>query len=452
MNESPAREIWQKTLAELQSQVSKTNYETWLKETIGISYQNDRLVVGAPSPFAIEWLEKRLHSLITKTLIGIAGHEVEVSFEISTAAPSEADKDKAKKRVKNGSVVNSRKACPGPFNPKYTFDCFIVGSCNRLAHAAALGVAEKPGVVYNPLFIYGGVGLGKTHLLHAVGHTVATNRLQVLYISTEQFTNEFIRAIRERKTEDFRERYRNVDVLLIDDIQFLIGKEQTQECFFHTFNELHNANRQIVITSDRPPRSMPLLEDRLRSRFTWGLIADIQPPDLETRLAILQAKAEEQGVNVPKEILEILGRRAHKSIRELEGYLNRVMAYAKLMEAPLTVDLANQALTEVAETTPKRNIDTAHIIEIVAKYFDLETAALSGKSRDKLTTLARYVAVYLMREEMGHAFAAIGRELGGRDHSAILRGYAKITEEVNANPQLRADVLEIRDLLYSKSP
>jgi len=452
VNKSDAKEIWQATLAELQSQVNRTNYDTWLKDTIGISYQNDQFVVGVPSPFAIEWLEKRLHSLITKTLIGITGDEVEVNFEIHVVEPSVADKEKRRRNAKNGHTANGRKTGPCPFNPKYTFDCFIVGHCNRLAHAAALAVAEKPGVIYNPLFIYGGVGLGKTHLLHAVGHLASASGLRVLYISTEQFTNEFIRAIRERKTEEFREKCRNVDVLLIDDIQFLIGKEQTQEGFFHTFNDLHNANRQIIITSDRPPRSMPLLEDRLSSRFTWGLIADIQPPDLETSLAILQVKAEEQEVMVPKEILDLVARRGHKSIRELEGCLNRVIAFAKLTEAHITLELASQALTEVIDPAPKRDFDSAYIIGVVAKYFELEPAALTGKSRDKMTSLARHVAVYLMREEVGHAYAAIGRELGGRDHSGILRGYEKITEQMNANPQLRGDILEIRDLLYSKSP
>jgi len=337
------------------------------------------------------------------------------------------------------------------FNPKYTFHSFIVGSCNRLPHAAALAVAEKPGRVYNPLFIYGGVGLGKTHLLHAIGHMALASNLRVLYVSTEQFTNEFIKAIRERKTEDFRQKYRGVDVLLVDDIHFLIGKEQTQEGFFHTFNDLHNDNRQIVISSDRPPKSMPLLEDRLRSRFGWGLITDIQPPDLETRLAILQAKAEEQGVTILQEVLDLIARKAQKSIRELEGSLNRVVAFARLTNAPLTLEVASQALTEFPSPGPRRSLSPPAIIDTVAKYFELEPEALEGKKRDKLTALARHVAVYLIREEIGRPFTDIGRQLGGRDHSAILRGYAKIAAEINISPQLRRDILEIRELLYSKS-
>jgi len=455
VKERSAREIWEAALGELQLQVTKTNYDTWLRETVGLSYQDNQFVLGVPSPFAIEWLEKRLHSLIKKTIIGITGHDIKVRFQIHSAEHGTAEKGKGKGSTRNPSsaalAVNNRKINPSTFNPKYTFDCFIVGNCNRLAHAAALGVAEKPGGVYNPLFLYGGVGLGKTHLLHAIGHFVSISKLRVLYVSTEQFTNEFIKAIRERKTDDFRQKYRNVDVLLVDDIHFLIGKEQTQEGFFHTFNDLHNGNRQIVITSDRPPRSMPLLEDRLRSRFAWGLIADIQPPDLETRLAILQAKAEGQRVALPREVLDFIARKAHKSIRELEGSLNRVVAFAKLTKAPLTVELASQALTEFADATPRRVLLAVHIIETVAKYFELEPQALTGKGRDKQTALARHITVYLMREETGRPFAAIGRELGGRDHSAILRGYEKIAEEINGSPQLRGDVLEIRELLYSKS-
>lgn len=455
MKERSAGEIWQAALGELQLQVTKTNYDTWLRDTVGLGYEDKQVVVGVPSPFAIEWLERRLHSLIKKTLIGVTGHDLEVRFQIHSAENPTATKAKgkgsARSSVAAGPAASSSKVSACTFNPKYTFDGFIVGTCNRLAHAAALGVAEKPGRVYNPLFLYGGVGLGKTHLLHAIGHFVSLSKLRALYVSTEQFTNEFIRAIRERKTEEFREKYRSVDVLLMDDIHFLIGKEQTQEGFFHTFNDLHNGNHQIVITSDRPPRSMPLLEDRLRSRFTWGLIADIQPPDLETRVAILQVKSEEQGVALPREVLDLVARKAQKSIRELEGSLNRVIAFAKLTKAPLTVELATQALTEFADAAPRRVLDTAHIIETVAKYFELESRSLTGKSRDKQATLARHIAVYLIREETGRPFAAIGRELGGRDHSAILRGYEKIAEQVNSNPQLRGDLIELRELLYSRS-
>ena len=444
-----AKEIWEAVLGELQLQITRTNYDTWLKDTVGLSHHADLFVVGVPSPFAIEWLDKRLHSLIKKTLIGITGSNLNVRFQIQEQSTLLRSKRGAKSSVSSSLLNSNRKISSNTFNPKYTFNSFIVGNCNRLAHAAALGVAEKPGSVYNPLFIYGGVGLGKTHLLHAIGHFVHQTKLRVIYVSTEQFTNEFIKAIRERKTEEFRQKYRGVDVLLIDDIHFIIGKEQTQEGFFHTFNDLHNANRQLVITSDRPPKSMPLLEDRLRSRFGWGLITDIQHPDLETRLAILQAKAEENGVSVPQEVLDLIARKAQKSIRELEGSLNRVIATARLTRAPLTIDLASKALVEFPDTTPRRALNPPSIIATVAKYFDLDPGSLVGERRDKQTALARHIAVYLTREETEHSFSEIGRALGGRDHSAILRGYQKIAAEINTSPQLRRDIIEIREKLYS---
>lgn len=444
-----AKEIWEAVLGELQLQLTRTNYDTWLKDTVGLSQQGDQFVVGVPSPFAVEWLEKRLHSLIKKTLIGITGDELNVRFQIQERSILPKSKRGAKASVSSSLANSNRKIGSNNFNPKYTFNSFIVGNCNRLAHAAALGVAEKPGSVYNPLFIYGGVGLGKTHLLHAIGHFVSQINLRVLYVSTEQFTNEFIKAIRERKTEEFRQKYRGVDVLLIDDIHFIIGKEQTQEGFFHTFNDLHNANRQIVITSDRPPKSMPLLEDRLCSRFEWGLIADIEPPDLETRLAILQAKAEENQVSLPPEVLDLIARKSQRSIRELEGSLNRVIAFARLTRAPLSVEIASKALTDFPDTSPRRALSPPTIIATVAKYLDIDPAALQGQRRDKQTALARHIAVYLIREETDHSFSEIGRALGGRDHSAILRGYQKIATEINTIPQLRRDIIEIREKLDS---
>ena len=447
-----AKEIWEAVLGELQLQLTRTNYDTWLKDTVGLSCHGDQFVVGVPSPFAIEWLEKRLHSLIKKTLIGVTGDDLNVRFQIQGQSTLLKSKRGVKSSFSSILPNSNRRINSNTFNPKYTFDSFIVGNCNRLAHAAAMGVAEKPGSVYNPLFIYGGVGLGKTHLLHAIGHFVCQTKLRVIYVSTEQFTNEFIKAIRERKTEEFRQKYRGVDVLLIDDIHFIIGKEQTQEGFFHTFNDLHNANRQIVITSDRPPKSMPLLEDRLSSRFGWGLIADVQPPDLETRLAILQAKAEENKISVPPEVIDFIARKVQKSIRELEGALNRVVAYSRLSKVTITTELASQALAEFPESAPRRSISPAIIIANVAKYFDLEPEALTGKRRDKMTALARHLAIYLVREETGSSFSEIGRVLGNRDHSSILRGYDKLSLAINTNPQLRRDAIEIREQIFAKRP
>ena len=312
-------------------------------------------------------------------------------------------------------------------------------------------MAKSPGDSHNPLFIYGGAGLGKTHLLHAIGHAALASKNQVLYVSAEQFTNEFINAIQHRKTEEFRNKYRSVDILLIDDIHFISGKEQTEESFFHTFNELHNANRQIAITSDCSPESMPLLEDRLRSRFEWGLIADIQPPDFETRLAILQARAEQQGANVSSDVLELIAQRAQKNIRELEGSLNRVIAYAKLTRAFLTPKLAAQALEDIARKTPKSgSITPSLVIEAVANSFQLAPVALKSGKRGKEIVLARQVAMYLIRQETSCSLAQIGKELGDRDHSTVIHACDKIASHINTSAYLKHKILDIQQKLNPK--
>ena len=446
-----AAEVWQSALGELQLQVARANYQTWLKDTKGLSYRNGEFVVGVPSIFAAEWLDKRLSSLVKKTLISITGRELQVCFQVDGA---EAEPETIKPADKSSREILTTDYSPPRLNPRYTFDTFVVGSANRLAHAAALGVAETPGSAYNPLFIYGGVGLGKTHLLHAIGRVSLDSGLRLLYVSAEQFTNEFITAIRERKTEDFRNRYRTADILLIDDIHFISGKEQTQEGFFHTFNNLHESNRQIVITSDRPPKSMPLLEDRLRSRFEWGLIADIQPPDLETRIAILRAKAEEWGkiekqeVQVSQNVLEFIARRVQQNIRELEGSLNRVIAFSKLNRVEITPELAAQALEDLVGQHAMTNLTPHKVIETVAHYFKLTTEDLKGKKRDQQTAMARQITMYLVRQETHCPLDGIGQELGGRDHSTVIHACEKIAYEVNTNPARRRQVQDIRGQLY----
>ncbi|MDI6814747.1 MAG: chromosomal replication initiator protein DnaA, partial [Dehalococcoidales bacterium] len=384
MRAGSAQQIWEAALGELQIQVNKPNYRTWLEKTIGLSYQDNQFVVGVPNTFVAEYLDKNLRSLIEKTLIGLTHHDLKVLFQVDTRDQNSPDSSGGREEISL-----ARQVSPPRFNPKYTFDSFIVGSCNRLAHAAALGVAKNPGHSHNPLFIYGGAGLGKTHLLQAIGHVALASCIQVLYVSAEQFTNEFINAIRERKTEKFRNKYRSVDMLLIDDIHFISGKEQTEESFYHTFNELHNANRQIAITSDRPPKSLPLLTEQLRSRFEWGLIADIKPPDFETRQAILRAKAEREGTNVAPEVLELIAHRVQQNIRELEGCLNRVIAYAKLVRALITPELAAKALEDIASKEPKNALITpSQIIEAVADSFQLAPSDLKSRKRDKETALA----------------------------------------------------------------
>lgn len=336
---------------------------------------------------------------------------------------------------------------PPRLNQRYTFSTFIVGSGNQLAHAASQAVADAPGYAYNPLFLYGGVGLGKTHLLHAIGHTALERNLTVLYVSSETFTNEIVNAILYRKTEEFRAKYRSVDVLLVDDIQFIAGKDSTEEEFFHTFNSLYETNRQIVICSDRPPRAIVTLEERLRSRFEWGLIADIQPPDLETRIAILRAKAEVSGRHTPDEVILYVANRVQSNIRELEGSMNRVMAFADLQGLPMTIETAKAAMASLTADTRQRRVSIDDILNAVAEYYHIQVVDLIGKKRDKNIVVPRHVAMYLMRQETEASLQEIGQALGGRDHSTVLHGCENITREVNENTTLRKEVMAIRQQL-----
>lgn len=336
---------------------------------------------------------------------------------------------------------------PPRLNQRYTFSTFIVGSGNRLAHAASQAVADDPGYAYNPLFLYGGVGLGKTHLLHAIGHTALERNLTVLYVSSETFTNEIVNAILYRKTEEFRAKYRSVDVLLVDDIQFIAGKDSTEEEFFHTFNSLYETNRQIVICSDRHPKAIVSLEERLRSRFEWGLTADIQPPDLETRIAILRAKAEASGRQTPDDVVLFVANRVQSNIRELEGSLNRVMAFAELQGLPMTIDTAKAAMANLAADIRQRRVSIEDVLSAVADYYRVQVDDLKGKKRDKHIVVPRHVAMYLMRQETDASLQEIGQLLGGRDHSTVLHGCENITREINENTTLRKEVLAIRQQL-----
>ena len=332
-------------------------------------------------------------------------------------------------------------------NPRYTFDAFIVGNSNRLAHAASLAVAEAPGESYNPLFLYGGVGLGKTHLLHAIGHQGVHTGLAVLYVSSEQFTNEIVNAIRYRTTEEFRAKYRSVDILLVDDIQFIAGKESTEEEFFHTFNSLHEMSKQIVICSDRPPKAIVSLEERLRSRFEWGLIADIQPPDLETRMAILRVKADLLRYRVPDDIIAYIAGRVQTNIRELEGCLNRLMAYQQLHRTDLTMDVARAAMSSLGNDARESRLTSKQIAEAVAEYYHVSLDAMTGKQRDKHIVTPRQIAMYLMRQETQASLLEIGQLFGGRDHSTVLHSCEKIERDVNLNPALRREIVAIREQL-----
>jgi chromosomal replication initiator protein len=438
-----AQDIWDAALGELQLQVSKANYRTWLEKTKGLSFQDNYLVLGVSNTFVAEYLDKNLRSLIEKTLIGITQSEVKVSFQVENNSVRIVES-------KPGEQVNSVASASAlsnltRLNPKYTFDSFVVSNCNRMAFAAASGASEKPGLSsYNPLYIYGGVGLGKTHLLNALGNAALNRGMRVIYVSAEQFTTEFVNSLKERKTEDFRNKYRRAEMLLIDDIQFISGKEQTEESFFHIFNELRDADRQIALTSNCPPHSIPLIEDRLRSRLEWGLSTGIQSPDFETRLAILQTKAQKEGVELSPDVLEYIADRIKQNIRELEGSLNRVVAYAKLLRTIVTPELASDALDDIADKQPKKVLTPTLLLETVAEYFDMDVEDLKGSKREKKIALARQISMYILREQTDFSLSRIGRELGGRQPILVSQAYKKISEEITANPALKQSIIDIQ--------
>ncbi|UCG54274.1 MAG: chromosomal replication initiator protein DnaA [Dehalococcoidia bacterium] len=436
-----AQNIWETALGELQIQVNKPNFQTWFSGSRGLTYEGDQFVIGVSNTFIAEYLEKNQRSLIEKTLIGLTGRNINVFFSVTST-----NQEIAKNSTNDAGVPLLKDS---GLNNKYTFDSFIVGSCNRLAYAAALGVAQNPGQSYNPLFIYGGPGLGKTHLLQSIGNMARANNEAVLYASGEQFTNDFINAIRQQRMDEFRHRYRNVDVLLIDDIQFISGKEQTEESFFHTFNDLHNSNRQIIIASDRPPKSMPLIENRLRSRFGWGLIVDIQPPGLETRLAILQAKTDQFGTDTPPDVLEYIARQIKRNIRELEGGLNRVIAYARLLRAQASTELAAKALTDIAslKSSVSCSIQPA-FLNTIASDFNLTPEDLIGRRRDKEIVQARQVAMYLLKKQNKCSLGEIGSLLGGRNPSTVIHACEKVAHDIQANPILKRKVQRIQKKIY----
>jgi chromosomal replication initiator protein len=465
------KELWRAALGELQLAMPKANYDTWFKETYVVSEEDDVFCIGVPNAFAREWLENKYRTQVRASLQRLVGRTVDVRFITvpGGAAPaagtgqrpansgySGQNSDRSGATVTPVAPVSERRSEGAPvtaiLNPRYTFATFVVGSNNRLAHAAALSVAERPGHSYNPLFVYGGSGLGKTHLMHAIGHAVLSRhpKKRVAYATSEKFTNEFINSIRGQKSEEFRERYRRIDVLLIDDIQFIAGKEGTQEEFFHTFNAIHEEGKQIIMSSDRPPKAIPQLEDRLRSRFEWGLIADISAPDLETRTAILRAKAEAANVAVPPPVIDFLAQRIVSNIRELEGALTRIVAYATLNAVAVTTELAQTMLQNILYNPRRQSLSPERIVETVAKYYGVPSDQLRGKARDKQIVLPRQIAMYLMREETEAPLLRIGEALGGRDHSTILHGCEKIEREMGENDDFRRDINSLRELLYAE--
>jgi chromosomal replication initiator protein len=429
-----AQDIWETALGELQVEVSKANFSTWFKKTTGLNYEDGTFAIGVPNTFIAEYLEKNQHSLIERVLTGVTHSEVRLEFRVADGSQN---------------LLTAPTILP-LFNPRYTFDTFVVGNSNNLAYAAATRVAENPGQNYNPLFIHGASGLGKTHLLHAIGNCAVNKNYQAVCVSAEQYTNELVTSIREKKTEEFRHKFRTVDLLLLDDIQFFAGKEQIEESFFHTFNELHSNNHQIVITSDRPPQAFSTLTERLRSRLEWGLVADLQAPDFDTRLGVLKAKAQRDGIELKDDVLEFIALQIKENVRALEGSLNRVIAYARLLRTMITPDLAARAIDDIACKQPRLPPATpALITETVARNFQITLSDIRGRHRDENTVMARQIAMYLMRNETDCSLADIGRELGGRSPATISYACEKMSNALNNDPQLRRQVFDIQQKLHA---
>ncbi|SDC43624.1 MULTISPECIES: chromosomal replication initiator protein DnaA [unclassified Candidatus Frackibacter] len=425
--------IWQKALEIFQSKLSKPSFQTWLKSTKLIAIEENNILVEVPNEFSKDWLETRYDNLIKETINQLINRNLDVKFVIPEPQKEESNNkinDKKEKKIKEKESQNKKNT--SFLNPKYTFDTFVIGSSNRFAHAASLAVAEAPAKAYNPLFIYGDVGLGKTHLMHAIGHYILKHdsSLKVVYVTSEKFTNELINSIRDDKTVKFRNKYRNIDILLVDDIQFLAGKERTQEEFFHTFNALHEASKQIIISSDRPPKEIPTLEERLRSRFEWGLITDIQEPDLETRIAILRKKATLEDLEVPNEVIVYIANQIHSNIRELEGALIRVVAYSSLTNKNITVELAQEALKDIIPTSEPKEINMELIQKVVTEYYNLEMKDMKSKKRTRAIAFPRQIAMYISRELTDASLPKIGENFGGRDHTTVLHAYDKISTKI----------------------
>ena len=434
------KDIWNDTLTLMEQKVSGPSFETWLKETEAVNLDNDTLIVGVPTEFVKEWLDNRYAQLIRDVLSEVTGLTLKVTFIVGKET---SVFETPRGKVDRDEVISAQ------LNPKYTFESFVIGNSNRFAHAAALAVAEAPAKAYNPLFIYGGVGLGKTHLMNAIGHFVQQHYAgsKVVYLSTERFTNDFINSIRDNRTVEFRNKYRSIDVLIIDDIQFLAGKEQTQEEFFHTFNALHENNKQIIISSDRQPKEIPTLEDRLRSRFEWGLITDIQPPDLETRAAILRKKAALEQLNISNEVFLQIANKVSTNIRELEGALIRIKAYASMTGQDINESLVEMALKDILPDIKDEPFTVEKIQKVVASYFSLRVEEMKAKKRTKAVAYPRQIAMYLCRELTDLSLPKIGEEFGGRDHTTVMHAQEKISNEFSKNLSVKQEIEAIKKLL-----
>jgi len=464
------QQLWQVALGELELSISKANFTTWFKNTFIIEYSNDTIIIGVPNAFTKTWLEKKYHKEIITTLKNAGAQIKLIEYKVQSIPPVYINNSFISNNIKentnsqntqtsNLDSLNNKTAIinkstntvnTNGLNSHYTFANFVVGKGNELAHAACMAIVKKPGEVYNPLFIYGGVGLGKTHLMQAIGNEI-TNLYpdkKVLYVTSEKFTNEFINAIQHGEGKKFKDKYRNVDVLMIDDIQFLAAKEQTQEEFFHTFNTLHQNNKQIIITSDKPPKAIPALEQRLISRFEWGMIADVGAPDLETRIAILQAKCRAKNYTLADDILRYIATTVQNNVRELEGVLNKIMAFHELNNQQPNLESVKSIITNLTISSRTGRITPKQITEVVAEYFDIKITDLIGNSRKKELVLPRQVSMFLMRQELNNSYPNIGQELGGRDHTTAMHACSKIENSIKNDNQLNQDIELIKQRLY----
>ena len=509
-----AKQLWQTVLGELQVRLSRTHYDNWMRQTTLVAFDEDEAVIAAANTFSASTLQSKFTPQVAKAISDIVGRPIRVRFTVlggdepgaaavgrrggfdagETAALLDAgartlfggaqpvsgrggervlettagglhrangDGSPHRRRAEaeprggsNGTPARQIELAATPthgLNPRYVYDTYVVGSGNRFAHAASLSVAEQPGGTYNPFFVHGGVGLGKTHLLHSVGHRALELNpgLNVVYVTSEKFTNELIDSIRRQKMEEFRARYRTIDILMIDDIQFIAGKESTQEEFFHTFNSLYQSGKQVIITSDKPPKAISALEDRLRSRFEGGLITDVQLPDYEMRTAILRTKGEELGIAFPAEVVEYIAQRDQSNIRELEGALNKVLFRSRMSDQPISLALAMEALTDAAVGARRARTTAAGVVDAVAGHYGVSLRDLRGRARTKEVVVPRQVAMYLMREETESSLVAIGKELGGKDHTTVMHGINQIKQALTTDTALRSQIMAIREALFT---
>lgn len=441
------QQLWEAALGELELSLSKANFTTWFKNTSILDYDSKKVTLAVPNAFTKEWLKNKYEPQIIEALRNILGGTEKLEYEVKS--PLEI------KEVKLSVETKEEEELEAPvnysLNSRYTFENFVIGGSNKLAHAACSGVAKSPGRKYNPLFIYGGVGLGKTHLVQATGNEIIKrfSKKKVLYIPSERFVNEFIESIGSKTTNGFKNKYRNVDVLIIDDIQFLAGKESTQEEFFHTFNTLYEASKQIILTSDRPPSAINTLEKRIRSRFEGGMIADIQPPDLETRIAIIAAKVKSKNFQLPIEVMELIAKNIQQNVRELEGALTRVIAYCELNNVNPSMEMATTALESVLSRAKRKSLKPREVLETVSDFFDIRVKDLLSPKRNKEISFPRQITMYILRENLHQSFPQIARTLGGRDHTTIMYGFRKIKNIIKKGGALNNDIETLKQKLYS---